>query len=361
MHLPEFGQHVLMKDRRLVMGPPTQALLPMKYKWLYNIFDKANNNFWLPRQIGMQDDKYEYTQLPPNAAHFYDYLFSMLTTMDLVVTDALEATIMPWATAPEFRSWLALQGYQEAIHSDSYTLIAQEIAADEDRLFGMYLTERPIYDKIAMAARYNERIEQALYCTNDEEALRGFIVGYAFWAIMLEGIWFFLGLSIGGYPVAQYGKMRGTGDQFNYIRRDENLHYHTGISIIQNIISENPGIWTSDLVEEIKGMVEEGLDLEKRFAEAALVELPGLSSASYMQECRYQAMVILRRLGIDMYTDSAQTLKWLTALVDLRKEKNFFETHVDEYQTGVNLFEDADEQIPASPDGMDWDDPVRGG
>jgi ribonucleoside-diphosphate reductase beta chain len=329
----------------------------MKYKELYDSFKHGINNFWTPEEISMGEDKYQYTQLPENVRHFYDMLFAMLTTMDLVVTDALESTIMPWASAPEFRSWLALQGFQEAIHSHSYTLIAQEISADEDKLFNMYLVEKPLYDKIAMAAKYNELIEQASFCSNQDEAIKDFLLGYIFWAVMLEGIWFFLGLSIGTYPSHQFRMMKGTADQFEYIRRDESLHYATGLNIISQIIEEYPQVWDEELRQRIVDMVAEGLELEKAFATAALVALPGLTVPDYLEQCRFQANMLLKRLGVMPYPDAKQTLSWLTHTT-LRKETNFFERRPTEYRVGADLWRDSEHESTEVARKMGWEDLV---
>ena len=78
MHLPVFGHEVSVNDRRLVGGPSTQALLPLKYKWLYDTYKRALNNFWLPTEVSMGGDKLDYPTLRANTKHQYDWLFSML-------------------------------------------------------------------------------------------------------------------------------------------------------------------------------------------------------------------------------------------------------------------------------------------
>ncbi len=332
MHLPKFKEKVFQKDMRIICGPSTQNLLPLKYKWLYETFKNANNNFWLPEEISMGNDKYEYSTLQPNIKHMYDWLFSMLTTMDLIVTDTLESSIMPYASAPEYRSWLALQGYQEAIHTHSYVTIAEEIALDPDEVFGRYLQEESLYDKIKMAGDYAKLLDD-----NKLQEIETFIIGYAFWAIMLEGIWFYLGLSAGTYPSHHLRLMKGTADQFQYIRRDEALHYSTGISVIQEIVKEYPESWNSNVQNAIKAMVTEGLEKEMAFSLDCYKNIPGLSATAYIKQCEFQAERNLNRLGLSLYPDSEAALPWLSASVDLKKESNFFERRVTEYQVGTGL------------------------
>ncbi len=332
MHLPKFKEKVEIKDIRLVGGPPTQNLLPLKYKWLYEAFKNGNNNFWLPEEISMGNDKLEYTQLPPNVKHMYDWLFSMLTTMDLIVTDTLESSIMPYASAPEFRSWLALQGYQEAIHTHSYVTIAEEIALDPDEVFGRYLQEESLYNKIKMAGEAAKMLDN-----NDLQDIETFIINYAFWAIMLEGIWFYLGLSAGTYPSHHLRLMKGTADQFQYIRRDEALHYSVGLSVIHEITKEYPEAWNRNTKEEILSMVVRGIEHEAKFANDCYKNIPGLLAADYIEQCKFQAERHLNRLGLSLYGNAKAALPWLSASVDMKKESNFFERRVTEYQVGTGL------------------------
>lgn len=220
MHLPKFGQIATLQERRLVGGPATQSMMPVKYRWLYETYKKAQTNFWRPQEVPLGNDKRDYLGLPPNVRHQYDLLFSMLTTMDLVVTEAIDVSIMRHAGAPELRNWLALQGFQEAIHTDSYVTIAEEIDLDPDEVFTRYLTNPALYAKIAMAGRYAEQLD-GITDLNDPEQMERFIVAYTFFALILESLWFYVGLSAGTYPARFLGKMLGTADMFSFIRKDE--------------------------------------------------------------------------------------------------------------------------------------------
>ena len=220
MHLPQFGQIATLEERRLVGGPATQSMMPVKYRWLYETYKKAQTNFWRPQEVPLGNDKRDYRDLPPNVKHQYDLLFSMLTTMDLVVTEAIDVSIMRHAGAPELRNWLALQGFQEAIHTDSYVTIAEEIGLDPDEVFTRYLTNPALYAKIAMAGRYAEQLD-GITDLNDPDQMEQFIVAYTFFALILESLWFYVGLSAGTYPARFLGKMLGTADMFSFIRKDE--------------------------------------------------------------------------------------------------------------------------------------------
>ena len=359
MHIPEFQQIATVGERRLVGGPATQSLLPLKYGWLYNIYKKGRNNFWLPEEVGMGEDKLQYATLEPNLRHQYDWLFSMLTTLDEVVTEAVGADIMPHATAPEFRQWLALQCFQEAVHTDSYTMMAEEIGLDPDEVFTRYLQEKPLYDKIEMAGKYAGRL--AGLKTETPEQIEEFLCAYAFFPLILEGLWFYMGLSAGTYPSRFARKMLGTSDQFQFIRRDEQLHYNVGLDVIMAILRENPEVNRQRVGEALLDMAYEGMLLEEKFAKATYRDLPGMSAEAYIEHCRFQMKTNLFKLGLvgADYEKSTPALPWISETVDLKREGNFFERRVTEYQVSADLFGPEDPAVSnPSPEGLGWDDPM---
>ena len=358
MHLPKFGQIIPVSERRLVGGPPTQSLLPLKYSWLYNTYKKGQQNYWLPQEVGMGRDKEEYYTLPPNVKHQYDLLFSMLTTMDLVVTEAVDVSLMRHASAPELRQWLALQGFQEAVHSDSYTLMAEEIGLDPDEVSARCLTNSALYAKVAMCGRYSEALD-SLTDLADPEQMEKFLLSYTFFSLILESLWFYVGLSVGTYPTRFLGKMTGTNDQFTMIRKDEALHYSVGLTVIGDIIRESPHIDRDRLNRKILNLVSEGLRLEDNFADETYKDLPGMSAAAYKEQCRFQMRFNLQRLGLSHpdCEDATLALPWVSEMVEIKKETSFFERKTSNYQVSTGLFEN-DAEVPDSGGNDLWDNPV---
>lgn len=333
MHVPAFEERVTKGQKRLVAGPDTQALLPLAYPWLYDQYKNGIQNLWTPEEIGMAEDKLQYPDLPPNLKRQYDYLLSMLTTMDMFVTDAVATCLQKHASAPELRQWLSLQQFQEALHSDSYAYIIQEIGLDQDEVFNRYLTEPTLYAKIELAQQYMGLAEKADPSTT--EGMADLIVAYTFLSLMFEGVWFLLGLSAGSYASKQAGLMRGTEDQFTYIRRDEILHVSTGLQVIRALIEEHPEAWTDMTRERILAMVRKSMKAENEFVKATYRGLPQLTAEDYMEQARFQAEKLLRRLQLSLYPEAKETLPWLS--IEQRRETNFFERRVTEYRKGVDL------------------------
>jgi ribonucleoside-diphosphate reductase beta chain len=150
--------------------------------------------------------------------------------------------------------------------------------------------------------------------------------------------------------------MLGTGDQFQYIRRDEQLHFSVGLTVIADIIKENPQLDLSYVTEGIFSIATRGIKLEEEFARHTYIDLPGLSADAYIEHCKHLMRVNLRRLQLE-HPDFAQaepTLPWVSETVELHRETNFFERRVSEYQLASDLFSNFDAQE------HDWADPLEG-
>ena len=168
----------------------------------------------------------------------------------------------------------------------------------------------------------------------DKTLLRNLIAFYC----VLEGIFFYCGftqiLSMG-----RRNKMTGTSEQFQYILRDESMHLNFGIDMINQIKLENPHLWDEEMQDQAAGMILQGMELEIEYARDTMPRGVLGMNASMMEEyLNYIANRRLVQLGLpEEFPNSENPFPWMSEIMDLRKEKNFFETRVIEYQTGGAL------------------------
>jgi ribonucleoside-diphosphate reductase beta chain len=134
-------------------------------------------------------------------------------------------------------------------------------------------------------------------------------------------------------------KMTGTSEQFQYILRDESMHLNFGIDMINQIKFENPDLWTDELKQAATQMILEATQLEIEYARDTMPRGVLGMNASMMEE--YLQFIANRRLvqiGLpEQFVGAENPFPWMSEIMDLRKEKNFFETRVIEYQTGGAL------------------------
>jgi ribonucleoside-diphosphate reductase beta chain len=114
-----------------------------------------------------------------------------------------------------------------------------------------------------------------------------------------------------------------------------------------DLIEENPDVWTLEFKEELRDLMREAVDLEKEFIRDCLpVNSVGLSADEF---CQYIDYIADRRLeGVGLKTLSTGTenpFPWLAEMMDIKKEQNFFEGRVTEYQKASALASVDDDEL----------------
>jgi ribonucleoside-diphosphate reductase beta chain len=108
---------------------------------------------------------------------------------------------------------------------------------------------------------------------------------------------------------------------------------------LEQLIEENPDIWTDSFRAELVDFMREGIALEKEFVRDCLPEdMVGMTQQDYLDYVDYNADRRLISLGLPaLSTVKNNPFLWLDEVIFLKKEKNFFETRVTEYQTSGSV------------------------
>ncbi|MDP6377091.1 MAG: ribonucleotide-diphosphate reductase subunit beta [Pseudomonadales bacterium] len=328
------AQPIRPEDKRVINGlTDINQLAPFKYPWAWKYFLNANKNHWTPLDINMSQDVYDYKhKLTDTEKHLYENVLAYLTTSDILAMRNIGLAVMEKMTAPELQIYQARQVYEEALHTWTYQHCIETLGLDQGEIYNRYRMVPAINQKIQIA---NTRISSILRTDidlNDPDELNNFIVAYVFFAAVFEGCWFYNGFS----PIFSFqrrGLMKGTAEQLQYIMRDEVLHCGFGIRTVSQIIMEND--IKLDL-SAIREMWDEAEAAEADYARYILRDpVLGYSAESHIEHFRFIANRRAKQLGFEAPFPGAQcALPWLDEQANIRKEKNFFETRVTEYQAG---------------------------
>ena len=133
--------------------------------------------------------------------------------------------------------------------------------------------------------------------------------------------------------------MTGVAEQFQYILRDESMHMNFGIDVINQIKLENPQLWTDEFQIEIKKLIKEAVEIEVEYARDTMPRgVLGLNANMFEDYLGFIANRRCSQIGLpELYPGASNPFPWMSEVIDLQKEKNFFETRVTEYQTGGAL------------------------
>jgi ribonucleoside-diphosphate reductase beta chain len=143
------------------------------------------------------------------------------------------------------------------------------------------------------------------------------------------------------------GKLPGVGTMFRYTLRDESNHIELFRRLLRELVAETPELWTPAFREELRELMRDAVALEQAFiADCLPVEGVGLSREDFAQYIDYIADRRLEGAGLEpLHGGIDNPLPWLAELMDVRREQNFFEGRVTEYQQASALALVADEEL----------------
>jgi len=316
-------------------------LVPFKYDWAWQKYLDACANHWMPNEINMAADVALWKD--PNGLTEDERLIiqrnlGFFSTADSLVANNLVLAVYRHITNPECRQYLLRQAFEEALHTHAYQYVIESLGMDEGEVFNMYREVPSVSRKASWSLKYTQSLGDPTFVTgtteNDQRLLRDLIAFY----VVFEGIFFYVGftqvLSMG-----RRNKMTGTAEQFQYILRDESMHLNFGIDVINQIKIENPQLWTDSFKQEIIDMIHEGVELEYDYALDTMPRgILSLNAEMFKEYLHYIANRRCAQIGLpQQFQGATNPFPWMSEMMDLQKEKNFFETRVTEYQTGGAL------------------------
>jgi ribonucleoside-diphosphate reductase beta chain len=329
-------------DKRMInCRSDLNQLVPFKYDWAWQKYLDGCANHWMPQEVNMAKDVQ--TWRTPDALSSDERRIVMrslgyFSTADSLVANNLVLGIYRHITNPECRQYLLRQAFEEAIHTHAYQYCIESLGMDEGEVFNMYRELPSIAKKATWSLKYTQGLTDRNFHTGtpemDQKLLRNLVGFY----VVTEGIFFYCGftqiLSMG-----RRNKMTGVAEQFQYILRDESMHLNFGVDVINQIKLENPHLWTIEFQQEVIQMILEGTQLEIEYARDSMPRgVLGMNAAMMEEYLQFIANRRLAQLGLpEAFPGAKNPFPWMSEIMDLRKEKNFFETRVIEYQTGGAL------------------------
>ena len=324
-------------DKRIVNGKADiNQLAPFKYPWAWEFFLKANRNHWTPLEIGMSQDVHDYHhKLTGAERHVFENVLAYLTTSDILAMRNIGLAVMEKMSAPELQIYQARQVYEEALHTWTYQHCIESIGLDQQEIYNRYRVVPEIHGKIQLANRRLEKVLRSDFDLTDRANLHEFALSYFFFAVIFEGCWFYNGFTP-IFALQRRGLMKGAAEQLQYIMRDEVMHCAFGIRVIRELLKEE-GLTLDP--EALRTLWDEAEAAETAYASYILRDsILGYNAELHVQQFRFIANRRARQVGVvEPFPGAENVLPWLDEQANLRKEKNFFETRVTEYQTGGAL------------------------
>ncbi len=234
-----------ISNRRLVDGATTNLfnLNNVKYDWASKLYRAMMENFWIPEKVDLTTDIQDYKKLTEEERRAYDGVLSFLVFLDSVQTNNVPK-ISEYITAPEVNLVLAIQTYQEAIHSQSYAYTIETVIEQAKRndIYEFWRDDKILFNRIEFIAGAYQDFHDL---SSRENFAKAIVADY-----LLEAVYFYNGFNF-FYLLASRNLMPGSADIIRFINRDELTHVVLFEYLIRGIREEEPELLSDKIIYEM--------------------------------------------------------------------------------------------------------------
>ena len=338
----QLALRVSADDKRILNGKTAVSqLVPFQHKWARDKYLAGCANHWMPQEVNMQRDIELWKNpngLTDDERRLVKRNLGFFVTADSLAANTIVLGTYRHITAPECRQYLLRQAFEEAIHTHAYQYIVESLGLDEGEIFNAYNESKSIRDKDEFLIPFINTLTDPAFTTGTVESDQTLLKSLIVFACLMEGLFFYVGFTQ-ILALGRQNKMMGAAEQYQYILRDESMHCNFGIDLINTIKMENPLLWTPAFKEEIKTLFLKAVELEYAYAEDTMPRgVLGLNAPMFKGYLRFIANRRAQQIGLEQLFDQEDNpFPWMSEMIDLKKERNFFGTRVIEYQTGGAL------------------------
>ena len=332
---------IRVEDKAIINSrADVNQLVPFKHKWAWEKYLAACANHWMPQEINMTTDiaQWKTGQLSADEQLLVKRNLGFFSTADSLAANNIVLGTYRHITSPECRQYLLRQAFEEAIHTHAYQYIVESLGLDDGEIFNMYHEVPSIRDKDEFLIPFIATLTDPEFKTGTPETDQQLLKSLIVFACIMEGLFFYVGF-VQILALGRQNKLPGAAEQYQYILRDESMHLNFGVDMINQLKAENPHLWTESFKKEIEVIFRKAVELEYAYAEDTMPRgVLGLNATMFKEYLRFIANRRCQQIGLDMlYPGATNPFPWMAEMIDLKKEKNFFETRVTEYQTGGAL------------------------
>jgi len=335
--------------KKVITGRDTMFfnILPLKYQWAYDLYKTMKNNHWEPEDITMQKDveQWRSDEISDVERWIIKMGIGYFSAAEGIVGDNILHVVRELVTAPELKLVLGRHAHEENIHADSLVYMLSSIGLNPHECEAMFEDIPTIKEKnnyvVSNSRALRRDIDLTVTANKQALAKNIFLFGQC-----MEGTQFYglFGMILSLY---RQNKFPGIGSMFRYTLRDESNHIELLRNLLMDLVSENPDIWTDEFKEDLRATMAEGIRLEKKFIRDCLpVAAVGLNAADFETYIDYIADRRLASCGLGaLNAGITNPFPWLAEMMDIKKETNFFEGRVTEYQKASALGNVHDDEL----------------
>lgn len=292
---------------------------PIKYKGVWSSYKKQLACMWKVEEIDFTRDYEHFLTLNEDEQHFIKMILAFFAASDGIVNLNLSERFMKDIQIQEGRTAYTFQMMMESIHSETYSLMLDNIIKDskeKDKLFNA-IVEIPSVKLMK---------DWATEWINSDKSFAHRVIAFT----VVEGV-FFSGAFASIFWIKKY---KGSGTQFmsglvssnEFISRDEAMHTDFGCELYKLLVNKLS-------VEEVYKIIDEGVKVSKIFMSDALpCKMIGINIDMMCDYIEYIADRLLVSLEYAKKYNKQNPFSFMDT-IGMTQKTNFFEKRPTEYQS----------------------------
>jgi ribonucleoside-diphosphate reductase beta chain len=338
---PPIARRVNAADKRIINGKTdVNQLVPFKYKWAWEKYLATCSNHWMPQEINMSRDIATWKDpngLTEDERRIVKRNLGFFVTADSLAANNIVLGTYRHITAPECRQFLLRQAFEEAIHTHAYQYIVESLGLDESEIFNAYNEVKSIRDKDEFLLPFIAQIMEPTSTPARRERPEA--------AEVADRVRVPDGRPVLLRRLHPDPRARAP-EQDDRCGRAVPVHPARRVDALQ--LRHRPdqpdqGREPAPVECRVQGrnraLFLKAVELEYRYAEDTMPRgVLGMNASMFKGYLRYIANRRATQIGLEeLFPNEENPFPWMSEMIDLKKERNFFETRVIEYQSGGAL------------------------
>ena len=301
-----------MEDPILAPSLARFTTFPVRYSDLWDLYKKAVGSFWTVEEIDLAGDLKDWDKLSSDEQHFIKMVLAFFASSDGIVMENIDMNFSKDVQIAEARAFYAYQGFNESIHSETYSLMIEKLVRDPEE-------KARLFRAIETSPAVKQKAEWAMEWMHQDSPFAQRLVAFA----CVEGI-FFSGSFCAIFWLKKRGLMPGLSFSNELISRDEGLHQEFAVTLYSHLMEKCPS-------KDIHKIVQWACEVESKFITEALpCKLIGMDAGEMTQYIQFVADRLMAQFGEKPIYGVTNPFDWMET-ISLEGKTNFFEKRVGDY------------------------------
>ena len=301
-------------------------MFPIRHHKVWDMVKRLQRCMWIAEDLDFTGDRFDELKGPEKRC--ITMILAFFAASDGIVMENLINRFIGEIKMPEARYFYTLQSYNEAIHSETYSLLIESYVNDEAE-------KRKLLTALESIPSVGKKGEWALKWISDKRPFVQRLVAFA----IVEGVFFSSSFAL-IFWFKKRGLMPGLTLSNEYISRDEGLHTEFACLLHNEFFADQK--LDERVVREI---FLEAVDIEKEFIRDAIPSgMVGMSADSMSEYVEFVADRLLVDLGYGKIYDASNPFEFMVN-ISLEVKTNFFESRVSQYRLHESGSEEVERRI----------------